>query len=186
MDSTIPEREDSQNENPPSQSETAPPLAAHVQAERLKKWRFQPGNKLGGRTKGTVGGRQAILKAFDVMTKEPEVVKAVLDGLRAYAKKYPVRFFTNVMMPLFPKEMIVASREDGNGVTWTSLLQGIPAAIAAEERAERAGPPPIDAECRDVTPQRHDNPAAVASEREPGCAADEAPPLPRPAQGATG
>lgn len=69
--------------------------------------RFQPGNDGcgGGRPKGSVGGRHALLMALDSVSAEPEVRAAFIKALREELLKDPLRAFRTYIAPLLPKSV---------------------------------------------------------------------------------
>lgn len=109
------------------------------------------------------------LVLLDKILAEEGMQEKLGDSIRKAFAKNPLGFFYKFVMPLLPRDMVIRAGGEDGAVRWVSLLTTIREREGAD--AAPAGPPVIDAECRDVPP-RQDKPAAVESEQEPGRAAD--------------
>ena len=86
---------------------------------------FQPGQSgnPAGRPKGAVCGRVRAVQLLDEIIAEPENQQRLRDALREEFEKNPQRFFRTIIMPLLPKESLVAiQKQEPQVVKWTSLL----------------------------------------------------------------
>jgi len=63
---------------------------------------FRPGNTLGGRRKGSVGGRVRALMVLDAMLNEEGNLEHLRAAPQANFSKDPIRFFCSFIMPLLP------------------------------------------------------------------------------------
>ena len=68
------------------------------------------------------GGRVAALNWLDSVTKEPLVANSIKAALRKEGKEHPLRYFKEILMPLFPKEMLMRVGAEKGGMTWASYL----------------------------------------------------------------
>lgn len=73
--------------------------------------RFKPGQSGNpkGRPPGT--GRLAALGLLDSILNEPKVQAVMRDNLREYFLTHPVQAFKEIVMPLLPKNLVLASPE---------------------------------------------------------------------------
>jgi hypothetical protein len=86
----------------------------------------QSGN-VGGRPKGSVGGRTLALASLDKMLARRKNQRALIAALENELQGNPVRFFRTVIMPLLPREAKLSFDHDGV-IQWKSLLGGEPVA----------------------------------------------------------
>ena len=84
----------------------------------------QSGN-VGGRPKGSVGGRTLALASLDKLLARKKNQKALILALEKELQANPVRFFRTVIMPLLPKESKLSFDQDGI-VEWKTLLEAFP------------------------------------------------------------
>jgi hypothetical protein len=86
-----------------------------------------PGHSLNpnGKPAGCVGGRAKALAMLDAIVGEEEVQTAIGAAIRTEALENPLRFFKQILMPLFPSEIKMKVGEEGP-VTWVSLLTTLP------------------------------------------------------------
>ena len=84
----------------------------------------QSGN-MGGRPKGSVGGRTLALASLDKMLARRKNQRALISALENELQGNPVRFFRTVIMPLLPREAKLSFDHDGV-IQWKSLLGGEP------------------------------------------------------------
>ena len=84
----------------------------------------QSGN-LGGRPKGSVGGRVLALTSLDKLLAKRKNQRALIAALEKDMQRDPVRFFKTVIMPLLPKESKLSIDHDGI-VEWKSLVEAFP------------------------------------------------------------
>ncbi len=84
----------------------------------------QSGN-LGGRPKGSVGGRVLALTSLDKLLARRKNQRALIAALEKDMQRDPVRFFKTVIMPLLPKESKLSIDHDGI-VEWKSLVETFP------------------------------------------------------------
>ncbi len=84
----------------------------------------QSGN-LGGRPKGSFGGRMLALASLDKLLARKKSQKALILALEKEFHANPVRFFRTVIMPLLPKESKLSFDQDGI-VEWKTLLEAFP------------------------------------------------------------
>jgi hypothetical protein len=84
----------------------------------------QSGN-LGGRPKGSVGGRVLALSSLDKLLAKRKNQRALIAALEKDMQRDPVRFFKTVIMPLLPKESKLSIDHDGI-VEWKSLVEAFP------------------------------------------------------------
>ena len=84
----------------------------------------QSGN-LGGRPKGSFGGRMLALASLDKLLARKKNQKALILALEKELQANPVRFFRTVIMPLLPKESKLSFDQDGI-VEWKTLLEAFP------------------------------------------------------------
>ena len=84
----------------------------------------QSGN-LGGRPKGSFGGRMLALASLDKLLARKKNQKALILALEKEFHANPVRFFRTVIMPLLPKESKLSFDQDGI-VEWKTLLEAFP------------------------------------------------------------
>ncbi len=84
----------------------------------------QSGN-VGGRPKGSCGGRMLALSGLDKMMARKKNQRALMLALEKELQANPVRFFRTVIMPLLPKESKLTFDQDGI-VEWKTLLEAFP------------------------------------------------------------
>ena len=84
----------------------------------------QSGN-MGGRPKGSVGGRTLALASLDKMLTRRKNQRALILALEKELQGNPVRFFRTVIMPLLPREAKLSVDQDGI-VEWKTLLEAFP------------------------------------------------------------
>jgi len=84
----------------------------------------QSGN-VGGRPKGSVGGRTLALASLDKMLTRRKNQRALILALEKELQGNPVRFFRTVIMPLLPREAKLSVDQDGI-VEWKTLLEAFP------------------------------------------------------------
>jgi hypothetical protein len=84
----------------------------------------QSGN-VGGRPKGSCGGRMLALSGLDKMMARKKNQRALMSALEKELQANPVRFFRTVIMPLLPKESKLSFDQDGI-VEWKTLLEAFP------------------------------------------------------------
>lgn len=82
----------------------------------------QSGN-MGGRPKGSFGGRILALASLDKLLAKKKNQKALILALEKDLQANPVRFFRTVIMPLLPRESKLSFDHDGV-IQWKSLLGG--------------------------------------------------------------
>lgn len=82
----------------------------------------QSGN-LGGRPKGSYGGRILALSSLDKLMARKKNQKALITALEKDFLANPVHFFKTVIMPLLPRESKLSFDHDGV-IQWRSLLGG--------------------------------------------------------------
>lgn len=103
--------------------------------------RFKPGNP--GNPNGTggwVGGRQKALRILDQMLAKEENQTLLAQDLEKTFRQNPTSFFKNIVMPLLPQGVMLATTDgEGKAVRWTSLLTTV-----AEAQPEGPAPEPID------------------------------------------
>ena len=89
--------------------------------------KFQAGQSgnLGGRPKGSFGGRMLALASLDKLLARKKNQKALILALEKELQANPVRFFRTVIMPLLPKESKLSFDQDGI-VEWKTLLEAFP------------------------------------------------------------
>jgi hypothetical protein len=86
---------------------------------------YKPGESgnLGGRPKGSYGGRIMALATLDRFLAKSRNKKLLEQALEKEFKADPSRFFKTVIMPLLPRESKLSFDHDGV-VQWRSLLGG--------------------------------------------------------------
>jgi len=89
--------------------------------------KFQAGQSgnLGGRPKGSFGGRMLALASLDKLLARKKNQKALILALEKELQANPIRFFRTVIMPLLPKESKLSFDQDGI-VEWKTLLEAFP------------------------------------------------------------
>ncbi len=101
--------------------------------------RFKPGhigNPNGNG--GWVGGRQKALRILDKMLAKEENQVLLAQDLEKTFRANPTSFFKNIVMPLLPQGVMLATTDaEGKAVRWTSLLSTVP-------EAPPEAPAPID------------------------------------------
>ncbi len=80
----------------------------------------QSGN-VGGRPKGSYGGRIMALASLDKLLARKKNQRALILALEKELLANPVRFFRTVIMPLLPRESKLSFDHDGV-IQWKSLL----------------------------------------------------------------
>ena len=80
----------------------------------------QSGN-LGGRPKGSCGGRMLALASLDKLLARKKNQRELILALEKDLRANPVHFFKTVIMPLLPKESKLSVDTDGV-IEWKSLL----------------------------------------------------------------
>lgn len=87
---------------------------------------FQPGRSgnPAGRPAGIVSGRMRVVQLLDDILQENQDV--MRQALQAEMLKNPARFFRNYVMPLLPREAVLAIHKDAGTVKWNSLLDAHP------------------------------------------------------------
>ena len=87
---------------------------------------FQPDNSmnLGGRPKGSVGGRAQALMVLDALMADDRNKTKLRSAMQASFDQNPMRFFRQIIMPLLPRDVMLKMGEEGV-VKWTSLLTTI-------------------------------------------------------------
>lgn len=102
-----------------------------IQIPRQTDGRFMPGwrnpkapsrDMAAVRMKKGEGGRVAALNWLYSVTKEPMVANSIKAALRKEGKEHPLRYFKEILMPLFPKEMLMRVGAEKGGMTWASYL----------------------------------------------------------------
>ena len=88
---------------------------------------FEPGNamNLGGRPKGSVGGRAQALMVLDALMADDRNKNKLRSAMQASFDQNPMRFFRQIIMPLLPRDVMLKLGEEGV-VKWTSLLDTFP------------------------------------------------------------
>ncbi len=86
--------------------------------------RFQPGvsGNPEGRPKGIPSGRMKALGALDRITAKDANVKIMERALEKALKEKPLWFFTNIVMPLLPRETRAAVEAGDKVVEWRGLV----------------------------------------------------------------
>ena len=84
----------------------------------------QSGN-VGGRPKGSYGGRIQALQLLDKILGKRTSQRGLTAALEAELKKNPLGFFKTIVMPLLPKESKLSVENDGI-VEWKSLVEAFP------------------------------------------------------------
>jgi hypothetical protein len=95
----------------------------------------QSGNPA-GRPKGIPSGRMKALGAFDRITGKDENVRVIEEALEAALREKPLWFFTNIIMPLLPRETRAAVEAGDKVVEWRGLV-GVVAGEGEGEKAEK-------------------------------------------------
>lgn len=92
--------------------------------ERTETGHFRPGasGNPAGRPKGLVSGRSKALGALDRIVGREENIRILEEALDAALRKRPLWFFTNIVMPLLPKESKGVLEGGDRVVEWRSLL----------------------------------------------------------------
>lgn len=92
--------------------------------ERSEAGRFQPGasGNPAGKPKGAVSGRAKALGALDRIVGSEENMATLEAALEEALRKRPLWFFTNIIMPLLPREAIAKIETGPRVVEWRSLL----------------------------------------------------------------
>ncbi len=86
--------------------------------------RFQPGvsGNPAGRPKGIPSGRMKALGALDRIMARDANVKILEQALEKALKEKPLWFFTNIIMPLLPRETRAAVEAGDKVIEWRGLL----------------------------------------------------------------
>jgi hypothetical protein len=114
--------------------------------EHLKQYAFKPGQS--GNPEGRPPtGRQLALACLErwLLTHGEEYMEAL--GKEALAK--PIRFGRDILVPLFPKEMLITSKDgEGRVAIWRGLLE-----VGMSEKTDEVmqAVPAIEADCKEVT-----------------------------------
>ncbi len=86
--------------------------------------KFEPGQSgnPAGRPKGIPSGRMKALGALDRITAKEANVKIMEMALEKALKEKPLWFFTNIVMPLLPRETRAAVEAGDKVIEWRGLL----------------------------------------------------------------
>ena len=75
-----------------------------------------------GRPKGLLGGRARTLAVLDKVLGEVENLALMEAALAEALRKRPLWFFTNIIMPLLPKETRAALETGDRVIEWRGLV----------------------------------------------------------------
>lgn len=86
-----------------------------------------------GRPKGLLTGRSKALYALDQVVSKEENLALIEDALEKTLKEKPLWFFTNIIMPLLPKETKGVLETGDRVIEWQSLVSVSKDVIRASE-----------------------------------------------------
>lgn len=92
--------------------------------EKFEAAKFKPGQSGNpkGKPKGLQGGRMQALGILDRMMAKEENLAMLESALEEAFRKKPVWFFTNIVMPLLPKETKGVLEGGDRVIEWRSLV----------------------------------------------------------------
>jgi len=92
--------------------------------EKFEAAKFKPGQSGNpkGKPKGVQGGRMQALGMLDRMLAKEENLALLEASLEETFRKRPVWFFTNIVMPLLPKESKGVLEGGDRVIEWRSLV----------------------------------------------------------------
>ena len=103
--------------------------------DKFEEQKFKPGQSGNpkGKPKGLQGGRMQALGALDRIIAKEENLLLIEDALEEELRKRPLWFFTNIVMPLLPKETKGVLEGGDRVIEWRSLVAvGSPPPAAGE------------------------------------------------------
>ena len=106
-------------------------------AKEFEEGKFKPGQSGNpkGKPKGTQGGRMQALGALDRIIAKEDNLRRIEDALEEALQKRPLWFFTNIIMPLLPKETKGVLEGGDRVIEWRSLVS----TAVADETKEKLG-----------------------------------------------
>jgi len=119
--------------------------------EDLKKYQFKKGQIANPKGRPARKGRQAMLEAMEVWLYENR--DKFMKRLSQEAYKRPIAFTRDILIPLFPREMLLEFKgEDGKTAMWRCITDMCGKADEASVMAAAMqAKPAIEAECKEVT-----------------------------------
>lgn len=95
--------------------------------EKFEAAKFRPGQSGNpkGKPKGVQGGRMQALGMLDRMLAKEENLALLEKSLEETFRKRPVWFFTNIVMPLLPKESRGVLEGGDRVIEWKSLVSAV-------------------------------------------------------------
>ena len=119
--------------------------------EDLKKYQFKKGQIANPKGRPARKGRQAMLEAMEVWLYENR--DKFMKRLSQEAYKKPIAFTRDILIPLFPREMLLEFKgEDGKTAMWRCITDmcANPDGASVMAAAMQAKPA-IEADCKEVT-----------------------------------